>query len=133
MSTFSRIAEPSAPDWQKKPARPRGGISGDSEALSETVGVGVDDAERVGADQPQAVGAGQPDQLAAAARRPSSPVSAKPDEITTRPCTPLAAQSSTTSCDGLGRHRDDRDVDVVGDVADRLVRRQPGHRVRRSG
>ena len=36
--TFSRIAEPSAPDWQKKPARPRGGISGDSEALSETSG-----------------------------------------------------------------------------------------------
>ena len=37
-STFSRIAEPSAPDWQKNPARPRGGISGDSEALSETSG-----------------------------------------------------------------------------------------------
>ena len=36
--TFSRIAEPSAPDWQKNPARPRGGITEESEALSETSG-----------------------------------------------------------------------------------------------
>ena len=36
--TFSRIADPSAPDWQKNPARPRGGISGDSEALRLTSG-----------------------------------------------------------------------------------------------
>src|SRR4051794_36467280 len=36
--TFSRIAEPRAPDWQKKPARPRAGITDDSEALTETVG-----------------------------------------------------------------------------------------------
>ncbi len=28
---------PSAPDWQKNPARPRGGISGESEALSDTL------------------------------------------------------------------------------------------------
>ena len=34
--TFSRIAVPRAPDWQKNPARPRGGITGASEALSET-------------------------------------------------------------------------------------------------
>ena len=34
--TFSRIAEPSAPDWQKKPARPREGITVASEAFSET-------------------------------------------------------------------------------------------------
>ncbi len=38
LETFSRIAEPSAPDWQKKPARPRAGISGDSEAFSDTSG-----------------------------------------------------------------------------------------------
>ena len=34
-ATFSRIATPSAPDWQKKPARPRGGITVASEAFSE--------------------------------------------------------------------------------------------------
>ncbi len=36
--TFSRIAEPSAPDWQKNPARPRGGITVESDALSDCVG-----------------------------------------------------------------------------------------------
>jgi hypothetical protein len=36
--TFSRIAEPSAPDWQKNPARPRGGITEEREALRETSG-----------------------------------------------------------------------------------------------
>ena len=36
--TFSRIAEPSAPDWQKKPARPRGGMTWESEALIDTLG-----------------------------------------------------------------------------------------------
>ena len=36
--TFSRMAEPSAPDWQKNPARPRGGITEDSEALIDTEG-----------------------------------------------------------------------------------------------
>src|SRR4051794_41697417 len=36
--TFSRIAEPSAPDWQKKPARPRAGFREDSEALRLTSG-----------------------------------------------------------------------------------------------
>ena len=38
LRTFSRIAEPSAPDWQKKPARPRAGITVDSEALTEIDG-----------------------------------------------------------------------------------------------
>ena len=36
--TFSRIAEPRAPDWQKKPARPRGGRTRESEALIDTAG-----------------------------------------------------------------------------------------------
>ena len=36
--TFSRIAEPSAPDWQKNPARPRAGITDDRDALTDTVG-----------------------------------------------------------------------------------------------
>ena len=34
--TFSRMAEPRAPDWQKKPARPRGGITVAREAFRET-------------------------------------------------------------------------------------------------
>ncbi len=36
--TFSRIADPRAPDWQKKPARPRVGLSDDSDALRLTFG-----------------------------------------------------------------------------------------------
>ena len=36
--TFSRIAEPRAPDWQKNPARPRAGFSDDSDALRLTSG-----------------------------------------------------------------------------------------------
>ena len=36
--TFSRIAEPRAPDWQKNPARPRAGFCDDSEALRLTSG-----------------------------------------------------------------------------------------------
>ena len=38
LDAFSRIAVPSAPDWQKNPARPRCGIDGASEALSMTPG-----------------------------------------------------------------------------------------------
>ena len=36
--TFSRIAEPRAPDWQKNPARPRAGFSDDNDALRLTLG-----------------------------------------------------------------------------------------------
>ena len=36
--TFSRIAVPSAPDWQKNPARPRAGFCVDSDALRLTSG-----------------------------------------------------------------------------------------------
>ena len=123
---------PSAPDWQKKPARPRGGISGESEALSETVGVGVDDAEAVGADQPQPVGAREPDQLAL----PHPALLAGLGEARRDHDQPVHALGGAVEDDvlhRLGRHRDDRDVDVVGDVADRLVRRQPATRRWRSG
>ena len=37
-STLSRIATPRAPDWQKNPTRPRGGISGDREAFIDSLG-----------------------------------------------------------------------------------------------
>ncbi len=94
--TESRIAEPSAPDWQKNPTRPGGGIVGASEALSRT----------------SAEVLMMPRQLGPISRspwvrhrcssscwraRPSGPSSANPAEITIRPWTPLAAQSSTTS------------------------------------
>ena len=36
--TFSRIAEPRAPDWQKNPARPRAGLSDERDALRLTNG-----------------------------------------------------------------------------------------------
>ena len=92
-------------------------------------GIGVDDAERVGADEAQAVGAGQPDQ-------PSLPL----PPLLTR--LGEAGGDDDQAVHALGRavehhvgHRvggdgHDRHVDVVGDVADRLVRRHAGHRRR---
>ena len=126
--TFSRIAEPSAPDWQKKPARPRGGITEESEALSVHVGVGVDDAEGVGADQAQAVGAGQPDQ----APLPHPALLAGLGEARRDHDQAVHALGGAVEHDvlhRLGRDGDDGDVDVAGDVADRLPRRHPGDRV----
>ncbi len=128
--TFSRIAVPSAPDWQKNPARPRGGISGASEAFSDTSDGGVDDAEAVGADQPQAVGAGQPDQLAlplAALLAGLGEAAGDDDQAVDA----LGGAVEHDVLDGLGGYRDDRDVDVAGDVADGGVRRHAGHRVGR--
>ena len=62
--TFSRIAEPSAPDWQKKPGPAAGRHEGRQRGVELDRRVGVDDAEAVGPDQPQAVGAAQPEQPA---------------------------------------------------------------------
>src|SRR3954451_1727098 len=94
--TFSRIAEPSAPDWQKNPARPRGGITPDSEALIDTSGSVLMMPRAFGPISRTPYDRDSPTSLRWR-WRPSSPVSAKPEEITTRPCTPLAAQSSTSS------------------------------------
>ena len=96
LRTFSRIAEPSAPDWQKNPARPRGGISPASDALIETAGSVLMMPSALGPISRTPYERDSPTSRRCRCR-PSSPVSAKPDEITTRPCTPLAAQSSTTS------------------------------------
>ena len=126
--TFSRIAEPSAPDWQKNPARPRGGITGASEAFSETSCGGVDHPEAVGTDQPQAVRAGQPDQLAL----PLAALLAGLGEAAGDHDQPVHALGRALEHDVLHRvcgHRHDRHVDVTGDVAHRAVRRHPGHRV----
>ena len=123
--TFSRIAEPSAPDWQKKPARPRGGITGDSEALSATSGAVLMMPRRWG-------------RSAAGRRCGHSPTSWR--------CRLPALVAGLGEAGGdhdeavdalggavehdvvhrLGRARRRRDVDVVGDVADR--RRRPACR-----
>ena len=46
---------PSAPDWEKKPARPGPGSDGAKVALSRTAAVGVHDAQAVRSDHPHAV------------------------------------------------------------------------------
>ena len=94
--TFSRIAEPSAPDWQKKPARPPGGITVESEALSEIAGSVLMTPRQLGPISRSPYERERPSSRRCRCR-PASPVSANPAEITTRPWTPLAAQSSTTS------------------------------------
>src|SRR3954470_4095985 len=94
--TFSRIAEPRAPDWQKNPARPRGGINAAKEALIETDGSVLMMPSAFGPISRTPYDLESPTSRRCRCR-PSSPVSAKPEEITTSPCTPLAAQSSTTS------------------------------------
>ena len=88
--------------------------------------VGVDDAQRVRPDQPQAVGPGQPDQLAL----PLPALLAGLGEARGDHHQPVHALGGAVEHDvghRLGRHRDDRHVDVVVDLVDRLVRRQPGH------
>ena len=87
---------PSAPDWQKKPIRPARRQHRGQRGVQPHRRVGVDDAEAVRPDHPHAVRAGQHGPAAArAGRGPPRPVSAKPAETTTRPRTPLRAQSST--------------------------------------
>ena len=116
---------------RSRPGR-AGGITGDSEALSEIAGSVLMTPRQFGPISRSPYDRASPTSRRCRCR-PSSPVSAKPEEITTRPWTPLAAQSRTTSCTASAGHRHDRDVDVVGDVVDRGVRRQAGHRVRRTG
>ena len=96
--------------------------------VERDLGVGVDDAERVGADQAQAVGAGQPDQAAL----PQPALLARLGEARRDHDQAVHALGGTVEHDvlhGLGRHGDDRHVDVAGDLADRLPRRHPGDRV----
>ena len=131
--TFSRIATPRAPDWQKKPARPRGGITGDERGVEGVVGGGVDDAEAVGADQPHPVGAGQPDQPAL----PLAALLAGLGEAGGDHDQAVHALGGAVEHDvghGLGGHGDDGEVDGVGDVADTVAYAgEPGDRRRRRG
>ncbi len=89
-------AVPSAPDWLKKPTRPRPGRWAARVAFRRTAGSVL--------AMPRQLGPTTRKPYARAMRtrsswraRPSGPVSPKPDETTTRPFTPFSAHSSTTS------------------------------------
>ena len=129
--TFSRIAEPSAPDWQKKPARPRGGMSRRQRGVELDRGVGVDDAQAVGPDQPQAVGAAEPEQpaLALAALLAHLGEARRDDDEAVHP---LVGAVEDDVLHGLGGHGHDGHVDVVVDLADGRVRGHPDTEVARS-
>ena len=92
----ARMAMPRAPDWQKKPTRPRPGSTGARVALRLTWGSVF--------ATPRAPGptTRMPCALAAwtilrSASRPSSLRSLNPAETTTNAFTPFARQSSSTS------------------------------------
>ncbi len=86
---------PSAPDWQKKPTRPRGGISDARLALSRSWGSVL--------TMPRLCGPITRIPWARAAAT-SCPAACSPDPpvSTTRPCTPLARHCSTTSAISVG-------------------------------
>ena len=96
-ATLRRMAIPNAPDWEKKPTRPGVGISGETAALSEIAGSVLMTPSPFGPTRRI------PLPRARSSRRrcrsaPSGPASAKPEEMTTSPCTPRRAQSWTASC-----------------------------------
>ena len=120
---------PRAPDWQKKPARPRGGHQRRQRGVDRDRRVGVDDAQGVGADQPQPVGAGEADQVPLplpALLAGLGEAGGDHDQAVDA----LGGAVEHHVVHRLGRHRHDRDVDLVGDVADRLVRRHARDRGR---
>ena len=92
---------PSAPDWQKKPIRPGGGTTGARVAFIRTAGSVLTRPRQFGPSTriPAALATATMCRCAPApsGRRPATSWSAKPAVITTRPCTPLAWQASTTS------------------------------------
>ncbi len=92
---------PSAPDWQKKPIRPGGGTTGARVAFILTSGSVFTRPRQFGPSTriPAALAT---DTMCRWAAAPSAPLpvtswSANPAVITTRPCTPLIRQDSTTS------------------------------------
>ena len=94
--TVSSSGMPSAPDWEKKPIRPRPGITGDSEALSDRAGSVLMTPRQFGPITriPLARASATSSRCSS---RPSGPASANPPLTTTRPSTPWPAQSRTTS------------------------------------
>ena len=95
-------------------------------------GRGVHDAEAVRSDDAHAVAARESHELALARRCPSSPTSANPAMMTTRPCTPFSAHSRDDVRRPRRGHDDDREVDRVGNVERRVgYARTPRDRCRR--
>ncbi len=95
-SASASSATPKAPDWLKMPTRPGPGNRGARVALRRTSGSVFATPRQFGpiTRMPAAWAARTSARCAAA---PSTPASAKPAEMTTRPCTPAAAASATTS------------------------------------
>ena len=121
---------PSAPDWEKNPARPSGGSTGASEALSRTAGSVLTTPRQFGPTtrMPCARDSATSSRCAArpCARSSGLPRSPKPPVITTIPRACAAAQSSTTSRDRFDGHSHDRQVHAAGDVADPGMPGDPG-------
>ena len=100
-SASASSATPNAPDWLKMPTRPGGGSAGARVALRRTVGSVLATPRQFGPTTriPAACAARTSARWVAA---PSAPASAKPAEMTTRPCTPAAAASATTAVAASG-------------------------------
>ena len=114
------LAEEAGPAARRHHRRQRG--------VERLAGIGVDDPEAVRPDQPQAVGPGQPDQPAL----PLTALLAGLGEAGRDHDQPVHALGGAVEDDVLhrvGRHGDDREVDVVGDVA--RPRRTPAGRTPR--
>ncbi len=116
--TFSRIADAEGTGLAEEAGPPARRHHRRQRGVQRHLGGGVDHAEAVGADQPQAVGAGQADQLALplAALLPGLGEAAGDHD---QPVDALGRAVEDDVLDRVGRHRDDRHVDVAGDVAHR--------------
>ena len=126
-TALSSSAMPSAPDWEKKPSRPRAGHDRRQRGVQRHLRVGVDDAEASSGPRTR-----MPLPRASATRSPLplAPLVARSRrsrcDITTRPRTPLRRAVGDDLLDLLGRYGDDGEVDRVGDVPDAAVRRHAG-------
>src|SRR5664280_1470482 len=95
-ATDSRIAMPSAPDWEKKPILPRPGEIGAKVAFSEIAGSVLMTPRQLGPITRMPLANAVTTNWRSAAR-PADPVSPKPEEMITSPRTDLRAHSSTTA------------------------------------
>ncbi len=95
-AALARIAVPKAPDWQKKPVRPRAGSRGARVALSRTPGSVLSTPRAFGPTTRMPCDRASAASLRSALR-PSGPVSPNPDDTTSSAFTPLARHASMTS------------------------------------
>jgi hypothetical protein len=95
-ATRCSSAVPSAPDWLKKPTRPRPGMVAASVAFSRTAGSVLAMPRQLGPTTRRPYARAMRTSSSCLAR-PSGPVSPKPEETTISPRTPFSAHSFTTS------------------------------------